>query len=499
MTIGKKLATLGLVGLGLLSLLTGGAFIGSYRIANGIGQTALVTTALRNHMEGDMMHDALRADVIAVFASEGADDLDKAASDFKEHGADLRKYLSENEALPLGSEIHSAIADSAVACNAYLATGEETITLARTDRAAARAKLPAFVSAFESLEVKLAKVGDQIESEVNQAKDLQSASMSRFRTSVGVIASIATVLVVGAGITISRSLTALKRDIDTLAAAAAQATLSSNQVAQTSQSIANGATEQAHSLEQTGSSLTQMTAMTRSNAQSTHAAQQLSNQATEISREGNREVARMAEAFSKIQKSSAETAKVLKTIDEIAFQTNLLALNAAVEAARAGDAGKGFAVVAEEVRNLALRSAEAARNTSGMIEEASTTTREGATLMEGVAAALSKISTTSEKLNTLVSEISSSTNEQAQGIEQVNQAVKAMDKVTQENAASAEEGASVGQELANQADALNGVVQSLIATIGSNQRNGSRVPTVTPGAGLGTIAGSGDRQVRMAA
>src|SRR5512147_574966 len=110
----------------------------------------------------------------------------------------------------------------------------------------------------------------------------------------------------------------------------------------------------------------------------------------------------MGTAINEIQKSATETAKIIKVIDGIAFQTNLLALNAAVEAARAGEAGKGFAVVAEEVRSLAMRSAEAAKNTSALIDGCVSSARRGGDLSDEVAKRLGQIQEVNEKVDGLI-------------------------------------------------------------------------------------------------
>ena len=237
-----------------------------------------------------------------------------------------------------------------------------------------------------------------------------------------------------------------------------QVSSASNQIASGSQSLAEGTNEQASSIEEVSSSLEEMASMTRQNSDNAKQANSLSSSARDSADKGNKAMERMSSAIDKIKESSDQTAKIVKTIDEIAFQTNLLALNAAVEAARAGEAGKGFAVVAEEVRNLAQRSAEAAKNTAEMIEEAVENANGGVSISQEVAGFLKEISEGSGKVNDLVSEITAAAEEQSQGIDQINTAVSQMDKVTQMNASNSEESASAAEELNGQAEELRRLV-----------------------------------------
>ena len=147
-----------------------------------------------------------------------------------------------------------------------------------------------------------------------------------------------------------------------------QVNSSSIQVATASQSLADGASSQAASVEQTSSAIEEMSAMTARNADHADKANEIMANTRTVVAKANRSMETVTASMNEISESSVETSKIVKTIDEIAFQTNLLALNAAVEAARAGEAGAGFAVVAEEVRSLALRATEAAKGTARLIE-----------------------------------------------------------------------------------------------------------------------------------
>ena len=277
--------------------------------------------------------------------------------------------------------------------------------------------------------------------------------------------------------TISR---VLNRTATALGEGASQVASASSQVSASSQSIAQGASEQAASLEETTSALEEMSSMTKKNAQTAQQAAALATEAQSSSNRGNNSMQKMSKAIVDIEKSATETAKIIKVIDEIAFQTNLLALNAAVEAARAGEAGKGFAVVAEEVRNLAMRSAEAAKTTAGMIEASVQNSKGGVAIAVEVAKVLEEITTASTKVNALVGEIAAASHEQAQGIEQVNTAVAQMDQVTQANAASAEESAAASEELSSQAAQLNELVNELGALVGRKSQSQGIAPDSAP-------------------
>ncbi len=298
-------------------------------------------------------------------------------------------------------------------------------------------------------------------------------AVSSLQWIIGICGLVGLVCIVVISLLITRSITLpLNKVIEGLSLGSEQVTSASDQVSASSQQMAEGANEQASSLEETSSSLEEMSSMTKQNSENANEASKISKQ-TENSAQSTKEAMEsMSGAIEKIKHSSNETAKIIKTIDEIAFQTNLLALNAAVEAARAGEAGKGFAVVAEEVRNLAQRSAEAAKNTSSLIEEAQKNADHGVRSSEEVGKSLKEILEQIQKVSQLNYEVAASSEEQAQGIEQINNAVAQMDRVTQSNASNAEESASASEELSAQAKELNDMVKALKTIVGGNLADG---------------------------
>ncbi len=245
-----------------------------------------------------------------------------------------------------------------------------------------------------------------------------------------------------------------------------------------SQNLASGTSRQASSLEEISASLEEMNELTKNVADNSAQAKNLSEQSLNSVIEGEKSMQEMNVSMEDINKSSIETAKIIKTIDEIAFQTNLLALNAAVEAAHAGEAGKGFAVVAEEVKNLALRSAEAARSTAELIDTSTRNTDRGMKIVDEVTKSFVEIKHNFDKVNLIVNEISAASDEQSQGIDQINSGIVDLNNLTQKNAANAEEFSSAAEELNSQAAELKGMVDEF--DLSNKSSSGSRVDRRAP-------------------
>lgn len=295
-----------------------------------------------------------------------------------------------------------------------------------------------------------------------------------------IVCGIIGILVIfGLGIFTARTITIpINRVIAGLRRGAEEITSASNQVSSAAQQLAEGSNEQATSLEETAASLNSMSSTTDHNARSAGEAKVMTDQAMVIITKVNEHMEEMSTAIEEITKSSEETGKIIKTIDEIAFQTNLLALNAAVEAARAGEAGAGFAVVADEVRNLAMRAAEAARNTNELIDNTIKAVHNGNKLTKSTKEAFAENIETSEKIGGIVGEIAITSREQADGIAQINKAIEEMNRMTQQVASNAEESAGTSAEMHIQSEHMQAYVDELIGVIRgakTGSRNGNEV------------------------
>jgi methyl-accepting chemotaxis protein len=268
-----------------------------------------------------------------------------------------------------------------------------------------------------------------------------------------------------------------------------EVTSASVEIAESAQTLSRGATEQAASLEETSASLEEISAMTRTTADTAKRAAVTVGEAEHLAESAQTALRGMVQSMTAIEDSTGQVARIIKTIDEIAFQTNILALNAAVEAARAGEAGMGFAVVADEVRVLAQRSAQAAKDTAAIIESSISTAQEGFRRVDAVAQSINAVTETAVRVKELVDGIADASQQQATSVEQVSRAVVEMEKVTQSTAASAEESAAASEELSAQASLTSEMVERLSSVVGRGSAAPAEAPSTAQAGSRPKVAG----------
>ncbi len=503
LTIERKLMALGLLGLAFVLALGATGYGAASRLAAGASRLSVDGSALKNQLQADMAHDALRADVLAALlagAKAPADEQKAIKADLDEHAAGFRDSLKKLHELPLDAPTRDAITKVQPSLADYVDRASSVVALAFTNPVAATASMDGFMKSFKQVEQDMEALSDLIEERSKATQASSETTAATARQAILAAVAVSAVILLALSMLIGRSIIRPIQRAVQIAETVASGDLSSRievrghdetaqlmhalarmnaslvkvvgTVRQSSDSIATGTTqiatgnldlsqrteEQASSLQETAASMEQLTATVQANADTTRQASQMAEAASSCAAEGGQAVGALVTTMAGITEASRKITDIIGVIDGIAFQTNILALNAAVEAARAGEQGRGFAVVASEVRTLAQRSATAAREISTLIQSSVSRIADGARQAAGAGQTMDEVVAKVRTVTQLITTISGATNEQSDGIAQVGQAMSALDMVTQRNAALVEESAAAAHSLQEQATRLVGAV-----------------------------------------
>lgn len=502
-SLGVKAKLLGISAAGILSsilIASAGVWVikSSY-----VQQLSLGTKAIRYQMEADMMHDALRADVLnglRVGNSADHSESKEIEADLAEHVARFNENINALSGLDYGQEVRLAVADVKEPLAAYVKAADEITHLALVNYNAGVSKLPQFLEAFGVLEDKMGNISELIGARVAKI-DTEAAQFNH--TSLYLILGILmmgsiiqimiTALITGYIIkplkistTIAEAISSgeLSNDIDIqskdeigvlmIALKHMQTKLTevisgirecSGDVSNIASQVASGTGDlsgriqlQSSNVMEIIASMQNMTNAVNKNLENTKKASELAVFANKKANSGGEIAGKAVLAMMAISEASIKISEIIAVIETISFQTNLLALNASVEAARAGENGRGFSVVASEVRSLAGRSAIAAKEIKTLIEDSVKKVSEGSALVNETGNTLHEIVDSVTKVSSLVIEITSSTNDQVSGVDITNQAVSQIGDSTQKNAALVEEVAASASLMGDQANGLNELV-----------------------------------------
>ena len=473
--------------IGMLCLMAGGfgltALILNRYTQSKVKDLEITAQAIRQHMEGDMNHEALRGDVyagIAAAAEPGRPREQSVIHETERHAREFREQLEKNLALPLSPERLTELKTLGAPLETYCNLCVSVTRQAFTDPAAARAAVPQVEQAYQVLEDAQTAVSEHLLADNAKAREETEGSgrlFVRVLLSTFVPAGAIYIFFIMKLEWVTGCLQSVLTELDR----ATKGTLGrARELADVSETLSDGSSKQAASLETSSASLEEMSGMTKRTAEHAGSGKQLADRTRRAAATGLSDMQAMRKAMEGIHESSAQVTKITKTIDEIAFQTNILALNAAVEAARAGEAGLGFAVVAEEVRSLAQRSAAAAKETAQQIEDAAARSDEGTRLCAKVAESLEAMAKLTSELDTLIGEIATAATEQSEGIVQVTSAVTEIDHVTQTTAAHATEVTQLVGQLRTQAAQLQEPISLIVSLLYARPPRVSRLEEPEP-------------------
>ncbi|MBD9481774.1 methyl-accepting chemotaxis protein [Pseudomonas sp. PDM14] len=530
MNIRQKMIASGAISVLAATLLGGIGFWGQTRLASALAENELSVSALRNHLEGDMMHDALRADVLAAFVVEPGDSTaaSQVRSDLKEHSEWFQRTLGDNAKLPLSAGIRKAIADSQPALTAYIGQAERLVDLALADPQAARSEIPAFDQSFGELEERNEALSELIEA---HAASTRSAGETAVRQAAWLLIGGIVFVCILLCLLTTQLMHAVLRPLEKTVAAAraiAQGNLrnsisvdsndeagqlqkaladmqgnlrqmidgirsESEQLQRTaqhlnsaSQTIVQGSSDQSDSATSMAAAMEQMIQNIAQIADHASNAKDISAQSEQLAGSGGQVILGVVEGMSRIAdavnqssatitalgQSSEEIHSIIQVIKSIAEQTNLLALNAAIEAARAGEAGRGFAVVADEVRNLALRTAQSTQEITGMIERIRSSTEQAVQSMQTGVTRVNDGVGLARQAGESINEIRGGAHRAAEVVEEISHTIGEQSKASNEVAQRVEQIAQMAQqntrtvnELADAARHLDRVARSMQSSV----------------------------------
>ncbi len=279
-------------------------------------------------------------------------------------------------------------------------------------------------------------------------------------------------IALAAGIFFARSITIpINRVIAKLTDSAARFAEDADQIARSSNHLAEGTAIQAEEVEKMSEVMRDLASVNQAHDEQVRTIRKTTHDIDIIREEAFNNIISAAEAMGGIKESSEKTSEALVMIEKISFQTNLLALNASVEAARAGEVGAGFAVVADEVRNLALQATEATKNTNVLIEEADTAISKGGEFMETSAAKFGEYSDFAGQFVSIIDRAEELSTKQIITFKQIERAIEEINRIVHENAAHAEESAAATEEMTSQSEAMKEYIKKLATVIGTDGSN----------------------------